>query len=261
MNFSGTVSLANSANILTSSPKINGTIFNGTSSIVIRDTSITTSNLVPYSGAVNNVDLGAKTLNAGGATFGESANKIRFTSDGTLTLEGNATVWKDVFFIQSIPKAVGAGNPSLGVLLSSLNGYTYAIGDSNTFDPQEYPHEGRVGGNAHWHLHWISMTDVSGDKGVAWQLETSYALASSPMQTIVSSFVDVTVSPNTPINTHMYSDFPMQTLTSAGPLTVIWAKLTRVSSDTTDPANDPFAVGVHFHYEVDSLGSKTELVK
>lgn len=191
----------------------------------------------------------------------EGGNYTQVESDGTLRFVGNATTWKDVLFPQTPPKTSGAGNPSLGTLLSPLRGYSYAVNDAHDFDPQEYPHDGKVGTQIEWHIHWISMTNVAATRGVKWQLEWSYANPLGTMYSVATTKVDVTVPANTPANTAFYSEFGWYTPINCGPATMFFVRLTRIASDGTAPANDPFVAGVHFHYEVDTIGSRSEHTK
>lgn len=52
-------------------------------------------NYVPYRGATNSIDLGTETITAGGAVFGTATDNATFEADGTLILNGAATVFRD----------------------------------------------------------------------------------------------------------------------------------------------------------------------
>ena len=125
------------------------------------------------------------------------------------------------------------------------------------FDPQEYPHDGKVGGQVEWHVHWVSMTNVAATRGIKWQLEWTYANPSGVMASVTTVSIDLTIPANTPVNTSYYSHIlPMVTVPGVGPATIFWVRLTRIASAGTAPANDPFVSAVHFHYEVDTIGSR-----
>lgn len=167
--------------------------------------------------------------------------------------------WLDVFFPQGTPKTTGAGNPSLVTWIGNIRGFAYAVNDAHDFDPQEYPHLGKVGTEGIIHLHFVSRTNVAAARGVKWQVEFTQASFGTvfPATTIIS--VDVTIPAGTTANTHFIVD--VGKFTTLGPGSLMAARLTRIASAVTAPADDPVVLGLHYHFLADAIGSRTPFAK
>ncbi|MFH1302219.1 MAG: hypothetical protein ABIK07_14255 [Planctomycetota bacterium] len=186
--------------------------------------------------------------------FGTNSSYSEFEADGTLKMFGGATVWKDVFFPMAPPKTVGAGNPSLVTWLGNLRGYAFAVNDSHDFDPQEFPHDGKEGSTSTIHIHFISRTDVAADRAIKWEIEFSFANSSGVYPAPTTASVEVTIPANTPANTHIIADITTFVQGSIG--AQMFMRLKRIAAAGTAPASDPVGIGIHYHYEVDSIGSR-----
>jgi hypothetical protein len=182
-----------------------------------------------------------------------------FEADGTLHFKGNATVWKDIFFPMSPPKTTGAGNPSLVTWNGNLRGYSFAVNDVHDFDPQEFSHDGKVGSTATFHIHWISRTNVGAARTVKWQIEYAQANYGSAFPSPTTEVVEVTVPADTPANTHFITN--ITTFTTLGIASQMFVRLTRITSSGTEPADNPVVIGCHYHFEVDTVGSREILTK
>ncbi|MDD2899001.1 MAG: hypothetical protein PHI31_09840 [Desulfuromonadaceae bacterium] len=194
------------------------------------------------------------------AKIGTTSNYLEVESDGTLVLRGNATGWLDVFFPMSPPKTTGAGNPTLVNWLGNLRNYSFSVNDAHDFDPQEYPHNGKVGATATPHIHFVSRTNVAEPRGIKWEIEYSQQGYGGvfPTPTVVSG--EYTVPANTPTNTHVIFDLP--TFTTLGPASLMCCRLKRIAATGTAPAADPVVLGVHYHFPVDTpAGSRSIITK
>jgi hypothetical protein len=189
-----------------------------------------------------------------------SANKTVAEPDGTVAFKGNATVWKDVFFPQGVPKTVGAGNPSLVTWNGNLRGYAYAVGDANDFDPQEFPHDGKEGSTGTFHIHFVLLSATNGDK-INWQIEYSQSNINTtfPASTTISAEYTVSGSPTAPY--HVI--FNIGTFTTLNIASQMFCRITRIakSAGGTNPASDPLIIGCHYHYELDTAGSREIITK
>lgn len=207
---------------------------------------------IDLSAFLNQVFNGLKRI--AGLQVGNDTSYAEFEGDGTIHLNGNATAWKDVFFVQSPPKTTGAGNPTLVTWNGNLRGYAYAVNDTHDFDPQEFPHDGKEGSTATWHIHFVSRTNVAATRAVKWQLEFTAANKDQVFPAPTTISVEVTIPANTAANTHMVANIGTFTVGTIQSQT--FAKLTRIAAAGTAPADDPVVVGVHYHYEVDTVGSR-----
>ena len=173
---------------------------------------------------------------------------------------GTELYWKDVFFPQGSPKATGAGNPSLVNWIGNLNGYAYSIGDGYDADPQEFPHDGRLTSTAYLHMHLISRTAVVGDK-IKMQAEYTIANigATFPATTTISGEYTVGAGMTAPF--HIFLDLGTFALPNIGAL--MSCRISRISKSAggTDPAVAPVVLGLHYHYQVDTPGSRQIITK
>ena len=186
--------------------------------------------------------------------FGTDTDYVEIESDGTIHLVNGATVFKDVFFPMSPPKTVGAGNPTLVTWNGNLRGFAFAVNDTHDFDPQEYPHDAKENATAEWHLHFVSRTNVAAARTIKFQIEYSHEPDTGPYLAPVTAEIEYTVPANTPVNTPFRLDVSTMTMGKINRQT--WVKLTRIASSGTEPAVDPVITALHYHYEVDTMGSR-----
>lgn len=195
-----------------------------------------------------------------------STQTITATDDLTITcgtdhtLKLNAPVWKDTFFPMGSVKTTGTGNPTLTNIFDNFRLYTFAVNDIHDFDPQEYPHDGVVGGSCSWHIHFISRTNVNATRGIKWELEFSQVAIDGTFPAKSTKTVDFTIPANTPANTHFLVAIGTN-FTALAPGSMMLCRLKRIASADTAPAADPAVLGVHYHYQVDTLGSRTMTAK
>jgi hypothetical protein len=205
-------------------------------------------------GISGNPTISLPTTIEGPRRFGGSTHYSEFEADGTLEFNGDATVWKDIFFPMAPPKTVGAGNPTLTTWNGNLRGYSFTVGDAHDFDPQEFVHDGKEGSTGTFHIHFISRTDVAASRFVNWQLEYSQANrnAAYPAPTTVN--LEFEIPADTPVNTHFAVD--ISSFTTGLIASQMYLRLTRIAAAGTEPADDPVVTGVHYHYELDTVGSR-----
>jgi hypothetical protein len=185
---------------------------------------------------------------------------LQTDSDHTIELHSGLTVWKDIFFPMAPPKTTGVGNPSLVSWNGNLRGYSFAVGDAHDFDPQEFSHDGQQGSAATWHLHFISRTDVAALRYVNFQVEYSQANRSDvyPAPTTVS--MEIEIPADTPVNTHFAVD--IGAFISSNIASQMYSRLTRIAAVTgAEPADDPVITGLHYHYQIDTIGSREIFAK
>lgn len=187
------------------------------------------------------------------------ATYLGFEADLTYTMSGSATVWKDIMFPMAPPKTTGAGNPSLVTFHGNFRGYAFAINDTHDFDPQEFQHDGKQGSTAYCHLHWISRTNVGAIRTIKWRCELSQTNFGAAFPVATVHEVEISIPANTPANTHFATD--LSTFTTLNIASMMLCKITRIASSGTEPADDPVILGMHYHYELDTIGSREIFTK
>jgi hypothetical protein len=187
-------------------------------------------------------------------SFGTASNNTTFEADGTTVFNGEATVWKDIMFPQAPPKLTGAGNPTLATWNGNLRGYSYAVSDTHDFDPQEVEHDAKIGSEATWHIHFISRANDVDERRVriqlAYAVEPDSGVVPSPTTVTAEFIIPAGTAVNTPFRENI-STFTIGTIAR-----LVYAKITRLAATTTDPSTDPIISGVHFHYQLDTVGSR-----
>jgi hypothetical protein len=191
--------------------------------------------------------------------FGTETDNTTIEADGTTKFNGAATVWKDIFFPMAPPKATGAGNPTLTTWNGTLRGYTFAANDVHDFDPQEFTHDGKQGSTATWHIHFVSRTNVGADRAVKYQLEYSQANRNGVFAAPTAVSAEFVIPAGTAANTHFAED--IATFTTGNIAGQMFVRLTRIAAVGTAPADDPVIIGVHYHYSVDTIGSREIFTK
>jgi hypothetical protein len=196
----------------------------------------------------------------GDARFGDSTtNYSNFENDGTLNFIGNATVWKDIMFPMAPPKTVGAGNPTLTTYNGNMRGFSFSVNDAHDFDPQEMTHDAKVGSTATWHIHWLSQVNDGTDRTVKWELEYAIEPASGALPTPTTINGEFTIPAGTAANTVQRNDLGTFVIPAIARLA--YARLKRIASSGTEPSVDPILSALHFHYEIDTVGSREILTK
>jgi hypothetical protein len=61
------------------------------------------------------------------------------------------------------------------------------------------------------------------------------------------------------VNTHFITN--ISTFATANIASQMYVRLTRIAAAGTAPADDPVVIGVHYHYELDQVGSHAILTK
>lgn len=186
--------------------------------------------------------------------YGGSTNYSDFEADGTLHFTGDATVWKDVMFPMAPPKTSGAGNPTLTTYNGNMRGYAFALNDAHDFDPQEMVHDAKVGSTATWHVHWLTRSNDGTDRTVKWQLEYAIEPASGAVPSPTTVTAEITIPAGTTVNTVQRDNITTFTIPAIARLA--YARISRIASSGTEPATDPILSGLHFHYCLDTVGSR-----
>lgn len=180
---------------------------------------------------------------------------LTITTGSQKTIALGTSVWKDVFFPQGSPKSTGAGNPTLVTWDGNIRGYSYAVNDAYDGDPQEFPHDGKQGATtASIHIHWVNQTNVAATRGVKWQVEYDIRNIGSDFGTTTTISAEETVPANTPVGRHFLTTIGTFTTPNIGAIMAI--RITRIAAAGTAPATDPVMLGCHYHYEVDTIGSR-----
>lgn len=196
---------------------------------------------------------------AGPRRFGGDTHYSKFEADGTLEFNGDATVWKDIKFPMAPPKTTGAGNPTLTTYNGNMRGYSFAVGDAHDFDPQEIDHDAKIGSTATWHVHFLSRANDGTDRTVKYEIEYAVEPASGALASPTVVSAELTITAGTAVNTPQRLNITTFTIPNIAKLA--YARIKRIASSGTEPSVDPILSALHFHYELDTVGSRQILTK
>ena len=208
------------------------------------------------------LDASADALYLGGQT-----NGIKIDKGGELTLIGTATRWDDLR-IEPVVRGTGAKNPAFEVWLNGV--YLYSFDDATAGSEKEVwfqvqmPHSWKEGSTVEPHVHWTNKTAGTAGQVIRWGIEYTKAAIGGTFgatTTIYGTTIvgggDITVA-----NEHLLTDFAGVDMTGDTLSTVIACRLFRNSSNAADTYTGTAGLlYIDWHYEIDALGSKTELSK
>lgn len=237
-----------------------------------------------FVGTTDAKDLVLKTNNtsrvnissAGETTIGAVTDHTKIEADGTIVLEGAATVWDD-FLVN--PDATSRGNSNSpvwgGVSESAFkkNGSSQGVflwmfsasTEQEVYFTVQLPHKYKVGTDLSPHVHWTTATGTPTGTNVVWGLEyTVIPIGGNFPTTSILTSNTIIASIGTPAGTGQHLITPLGAISGAGVdiSTIIVCRLFRQVTNTNDTfANEVGLLSMDFHYEIDGVGSHSAFVK
>jgi hypothetical protein len=254
---------------LTSSWSVNG------------NTGTTATNFV---GTIDAKDLVLKTNNtsrvnitsAGVTTIGGATDRTKFEADGTIVLEGAATVWDDFLVNPDATSRGGSKTPvwggtggtafknnsgSQGVFLWMFS----ASQEQEVYFTVQLPHKYKVGTDLYPHVHWTTATGTPTRTNVVWGLEyTVMKIGSAFPNTILATGNSIIGGIPTISGSGQHLITSLGTISGTGIeiSTILVCRLYRATSDSNDTfGNEVGLLSMDFHYEMDTEGSRSEYTK
>ena len=210
-----------------------------------------------------------------GTTFGDviSGNYAEFQSDGSLLFYGNATAFDDIRVPATATKNGGSKDPgfevwkdngagSQGVFLHWFDNAT----EEELYFSLQVPHNWKTGSALSPHIHWVPKSTGSAGAKVNWGLECNWTDISEAGITTTIAYSNTTVQGDATLVAGKHYLTEMTPMTGTGH-TLSSMAVCRVYRDaagalaTDSYAADAGLLEIDFHYEVDSIGSRTEYGK
>lgn len=211
-------------------------------------------------------------------------NNFVIEADGTIRMDNNATVWDDVMVY---PDATSKGDSKIPTYTKFKDNGSGSQGVFfNMFSPNDeqelyfsvqLPHGYKVGSNIFPHVHWTTAVGTgvvpSGTPSgatptktnVVWGLEYTVSAIGGTYSNTTILTNDTVISACTGIlgpNRHLITSLGIISGTGLGISTVLVCRVFRKASDLNDSFADPAGLlGIDFHYEKDTEGSRTEFTK
>ena len=222
---------------------------------------------VPYTGATDDVDLGTHSITSGGGRFGSATNYVDIDASGEMTFNGDATVWDDFRILPSNFDRPGITDPSIQDWQPGGSGMTFKVWCFNQLQmgyfTVQIPHSYKQGSNILVHTHWTPHARGVAENGktVAWKLDYSWANIDGTFG--ASANADMTDTCDGVDHKHLMT--PEATILGANK-TISSMLVCRIYRDNTDDwvgtgANGPALLELDFHFEIDTVGSKTHSAK
>lgn len=198
-----------------------------------------------------------------GASFGDvnAGNHSQFEDDGTYLMRGKARVWDDMR-VPGLAVEKGASAPDLISVLASgnlmANGFNGAATMEQAFFTVQLPHGYKQGSDIDAHIHWMPTNNNAGD--VKWQLEYSWANMTANFG--APTTVSIIDAASGTAWDHQQSDFSTIAGTGKEISSMLICRLFRDPTDGSDTyGSDAALLEIDFHYQLDTIGSRTENVK
>jgi hypothetical protein len=191
--------------------------------------------------------------------IGGSQNNTEFEADGTLKMNGTATVWNDIN-TTAFGLGKGAAAPDQVTILASGNLEGLAFDGNATseslFGSLEILHDFKLGSDVFFHLHWMPTTANAGN--VKWFLD--YSMQSPNFAFPAPTTISVVQEASGEAWNHQLISFLGIPVYHIG--TQFTFKLYRTPTDAEDTyPNDAVVLSFGLHYEIDTLGSRDIYIK
>jgi hypothetical protein len=198
----------------------------------------------------------------GALYLGGTTNGVKIIKGGELTLLGTATVWNDINMSLVTAKVPAANFPAWAAFSANLNSYTFAINDYADISTAEILHQYKEGSDLGIHIHLVTngLNNATARK-VKYTIYYSWGDMDEVMGAEASLTAEATIAANVADRTHLFLDMGDITGENYKIESLLKLRVKRIAGTGTEPAVDPFVEQVGIHYEIDALGSKTELVK
>jgi len=191
---------------------------------------------------------------------------------GFPVMRGDTVAWEDIYFPMTTGKIPGASFPAWVIFRNPISAYTFDIADSIDLAAQEISHKYKEGTTLYFHVHWATNGVDVVDTAVNFQIYYSIANATYDLSAATTyqfpaaaalTTGDITIPANLATHTNAWSGAGAVSgvnLLMGGTVTVWFSRIAVVGA-LPDPTADPFVNMVGLHIEMDTIGSRQELVK
>lgn len=196
-------------------------------------------------------------------------NYLEIESDGTIEFHGNATVWDDLRVPANLLGRLGVSTDPTWVKVTdngagSVGVYALAFADGQSdevFFAVQMPHGWKEGSNIEPHIHWYPDGNGGVDEKVSWGLEYTWVnrgavIGSSTIIYANTAHIDEDLVDKKHYRTNFSEISGTGKTISSMLICRLWRDGTGVGL-TDDYTNDAILLEVDFHYEMDTVGSRT----
>lgn len=202
-----------------------------------------------------------------GSVTHAGANYSEFEADGTLCFHGDATVWDDLRITPGSFDRPGIADPAYVIYYPNGGGLgtylpEFAIDDFASFTVQ-MPHGYKAGSNLSVHLHWTPRDRGNEESGktVGWKVDYSWANIDGTFGDMQTA--DLSDACDGTDHKHQMTPQVAITGTSKAISSMLLCNIRRSDTGTDDTwvsttsGQLPLLLEVDFHYEIDTVGSRS----
>lgn len=203
--------------------------------------------------------------------FGGSVNYSEFESDGTLVMEGDATVWDDIRITPGSFDRPGTSDPTIVAYQPGGSGdstYLYQFADGNiaSFTVQ-FPHSYKVGSTVYVHIHWTPGSRGVAEDGtlVGWKVDYTWASINSNFGAMLTA--DLSDACDGVDHKHQMTPEAALTGSSDGVSSMLLCNVRRTDTGADDTwagttsGQRPLLLEIDFHFQMDTIGSRQRAAK
>lgn len=190
--------------------------------------------------------------------FGVDSNYTEFETDGTLAMNGDATVWDDLNFDPDRSGGAVATRPG-EVIINNVVHSEFDNGNNEYCGGvEELPHAYKLGTTIYPHIHlFLKAGEGAGTTGVTftfyWELRQSTGTTSGSVNLSATSVALATVAGANKLD--IYDNIGFAGSAELG------AQLAVTIARTAGDAGDIVVTTYGVHYEIDTIGSRTITAK
>lgn len=198
--------------------------------------------------------------------MGGTANRTINELDGTLVFQGDATVWDDMRIIPSGMDRVGVADPTLVQMATNIYAWEFQKNDEAYFSIQ-IPHKYKAGSDMYVHIHWSPGANGNEESGktVGWKVD--YAITSIGSAFGSTTLADLSHAVTGVDQQHEITSDVTVSGSGVGISAIIIGRISRTDTGTDDTWSGtasgslPLLLELDFHYEMDTVGSRTHISK
>ncbi len=205
-------------------------------------------------------------------TIGDGGNTdySRFEEDGTLVFNGDATVWGDYVTPLGANNWNGvSNNPVLTELFNDGSGsqgvyaFVFSDGDEALITIQ-MPHDWKEGSTIQPHIHFMCTTDVTPADNFGIEFEYNWAnIGADFSANSTKTGVDISTGVNTDNSHRPEANVTPSGIDGTGKTisSILLCRIKRVAAQADNYGGGIAIFDFDVHYEIDTVGSRTELAK
>lgn len=208
---------------------------------------------------------------SGELRIGGAANYTAIEADGTIELNGDATVWDDIRINPGSFDRPGDSDPAIVAYAPNGGGistyvYEFALNNIAAFTVQ-LPHSYKTGSDIYCHLHWTPGARGNEENGntVGWKVDYSWASIGGNFGDMAT--LDLSDACDGTDHKHQMTTDAVISGTGQGISSMLLCNVKRTDTGTDDTwatntaGNMPKLLEIDFHFEVNTLGSRQRTSK